>query len=145
MWDILDKLYTVAKSYMGRKDQTSEDRERIFEKKYHDPQESSFRNTWQDNKFRSSSAPPGYDQNDYTDSDTGKNYPGGQSQLAEDHAVFGLKSPSSLKEVKHARNRELKKHHSDLHVDDAEKFKASNEIMRIYNAAYERLSKYYDH
>ena len=61
----------------------------------------------------------------------------------EDLAVFGLTPPSSLEEVRNARNREIKKYHSDKFMHDPEKFKTSKEIMQIYNAAFDRLGKYY--
>jgi hypothetical protein len=64
-------------------------------------------------------------------------------QILEDLAVFELKPPSSLEEVKKARNREIRKFHSDKFINDPEKYKTSKEIMQIYNAAYARLEKYY--
>jgi hypothetical protein len=65
------------------------------------------------------------------------------AQILEDLAVFELTPPSSLEEVKKARNREIKKFHPDKYIDDPGKYKTSIEIMQIYNAAYERLEKYY--
>ncbi|NIM18568.1 MAG: hypothetical protein GTO45_41855 [Candidatus Aminicenantes bacterium] len=65
------------------------------------------------------------------------------AQILEDLAVFELTPPSSLEEVKKARNREIKKFHSDKYINDPEKYKTSKEIMQIYNAAYARLEKYY--
>lgn len=66
------------------------------------------------------------------------------NQVIEDLSVFGLKPPSSLAEVRRARNREMKKYHSDKFINDSEKREISKEIMQIYNAAYERLSAYYE-
>jgi hypothetical protein len=66
------------------------------------------------------------------------------SQVVEDLAVFGLTPPSSWEEIRSARNREIKKYHSDKFIHDAEKFETSKEIMQIYNAAFDRLSKYYN-
>jgi len=65
------------------------------------------------------------------------------AQIVEDLAVFELTPPSSLEEVKKARNREIRKFHSDKFINDPEKYKTSKEIMQIYNAAYARLEKYY--
>ncbi|MFP4350617.1 MAG: J domain-containing protein [Thermodesulfobacteriota bacterium] len=65
-------------------------------------------------------------------------------QVRDDLAVFQLTPPSSFQEVRSARNREIKKYHSDKFINDPEKLKASKEIMQIYNAAYDRLKTYYD-
>ncbi len=65
-------------------------------------------------------------------------------QVVEDLELFNLAPPSSLSEVKRARNREMKKFHSDRFVNDPAKFQTSKEIMQIYNAAYDRLRKFYE-
>lgn len=65
-------------------------------------------------------------------------------QVVEDLGLFDLTPPSSLSEVKRARNQEMKKFHSDRFVNDPAKFQTSKEIMQIYNAAYERLRKFYE-
>jgi len=65
-------------------------------------------------------------------------------QAAEDLAVFNLQPPSSMEEVRRARNREIKKYHSDKFMNDPEKQETSKQIMQIYNAAYDRLKKHYD-
>jgi hypothetical protein len=70
-------------------------------------------------------------------------YRGVPQQVVEDLATFDLAPPSSLDAVKAARNREIKKYHSDKFVNDPERLKTSKEIMQIYNAAYERLCAYY--
>ncbi len=64
-------------------------------------------------------------------------------QVVDDLTVFNLSPPSSLEEVRRARNREIKKYHSDRFVNDPEKFATSKEIMQIYNAAYDRLKTHY--
>lgn len=69
--------------------------------------------------------------------------PGIPPQVIEDLAIFELKPPSSMDEVKRARNREIKKYHSDKFVNDPEKLGPSKEIMQIYNGAYGRLKEYY--
>ena len=63
-------------------------------------------------------------------------------QVIEDLGLFNLRPPSSLEEVKRARNREFKKYHSDKFINDPDKYQTSKEIMQIYNAAYERLREY---
>jgi hypothetical protein len=65
-------------------------------------------------------------------------------QVIEDLAVFNLKPPSSMDEVRKARNREIKKYHSDKFIKDPERLNVSKEIMQIYNAAYDRLRAYYE-
>ncbi len=64
-------------------------------------------------------------------------------EVVEDLAVFGLTPPSSLETVRRARNREIKKCHSDRFFGDPEKFETSKKLMQIYNAAYDRLKIYY--
>lgn len=64
-------------------------------------------------------------------------------QVREDLAIFNLAPPGSLAAVRRARNREIKKYHSDRFADDPEKFQTSKEIMQIYNAAFQRLELYY--
>jgi hypothetical protein len=64
-------------------------------------------------------------------------------QILDDLAIFGLRPPCSWDEVKKARNREIKKYHSDHFIDDPVRYDASKEIMQIYNASYDRLKKYY--
>lgn len=65
-------------------------------------------------------------------------------QTVDDLAAFGLTPPSCLDEVRKARNREIKKYHSDKFINDPEKLETSKQIMQIYNAAYDRLKVYYD-
>ena len=64
-------------------------------------------------------------------------------QVAEDLATFNLRPPCTWEEIKKARNREIKKYHSDRFLNDPEKYKTSKEIMQIYNAAFDRLKAYY--
>lgn len=84
-----------------------------------------------------------YDSSHYR-SDTNYNYSHTPKQVIDDLSVFGLAPPSSLEEVKRARNREIKKYHSDRFINDTEKFETSKEIMQIYNAAYDRLKDHYN-
>ncbi len=82
---------------------------------------------------------------DGTKTQQARPYPGGcPQQVVEDLAIFDLKPPSSLSEVKRARNREMKKFHSDRFVNNPDKFQTSKEIMQIYNAAFDRLRTYYE-
>ncbi len=78
------------------------------------------------------------------DANSGRPGGGVPSQVVEDLAVFGLRPPSSWEDVRKARNREIKKYHSDRFIHDPEKYKTSKEIMQIYNAAYDRLKDYYN-
>lgn len=71
-------------------------------------------------------------------------FPGVPRQVVEDLSVFGLAPPSSLAEVRKARNREIKKYHSDRFVNDSERYETSNRIMQIYNAAYDRLKAHFE-
>jgi len=65
------------------------------------------------------------------------------AQVLKDLAVFRLAPPASLDAVKAARNREIKKYHSDKFLNDPERLRTSKEIMQIYNTAYDRLCAYY--
>lgn len=64
-------------------------------------------------------------------------------QVIEDLKIFNLSPPSSFDEVRKARNREIKKFHSDRFQNDPDKLEPSKQIMQIYNAAYSRLEEYY--
>ncbi len=145
MKDILKRLVRIAHAYGPY----SED----FLAK--DRWQSRLANYWQDrprrNRGSSSDTSAGNKHSSYTRSrkssagDAGDNfYPGIPPQVVEDLAVFGLAPPSSLAEVRKVRNQEIKKYHSDKFIHDPEKFTTSKEIMQIYNAAYDRLSEYYN-
>ncbi|PCI29498.1 MAG: hypothetical protein COB67_03820 [SAR324 cluster bacterium] len=64
-------------------------------------------------------------------------------QVTTDLQLFGLTPPSSLAELKKARNREIKKYHPDRFSNDPEKLKTAQEIMQIYNEVYDRLQDHY--
>lgn len=64
--------------------------------------------------------------------------------VVEDLKTFGLLPPSSFDEVKKARNREIRKYHSDRFMHDSEKLETSKQIMQILNSAYERLDDWYN-
>ncbi len=80
----------------------------------------------------------------YTDEKKGQSYPGYSDQIIEDLANFKLKPPSSLAEVKKARNQEIKKYHPDRFLDDPARSKTAKEIMQIYNASYSRLKQFFE-
>ena len=67
-----------------------------------------------------------------------------EQQLVDDLAVFNLRPPSSFKEVKSARNREMLKYHPDKFSSDTKKIKIANDIALIYNDAFERLKKHFE-
>jgi len=69
--------------------------------------------------------------------------PGENKGLYEDLKIFNLPGNTCWKDVKHAYRSECKKYHSDLHQNDISKKEAAEEIMVIYNSAYERLKKHY--
>jgi len=71
-------------------------------------------------------------------------YSGLPQQVVDDLAVFNLTPPASMDAIRQARNREIKKYHSDKFINDPEKLETSKEIMQIYNAAYDRLKSYYE-
>ncbi len=64
-------------------------------------------------------------------------------EVVDDLNIFGLTPPSNLEEVKKARNREAKKYHTDRFTGDPEKEETTKRIMQIYNAAFDRLEKWY--
>ena len=61
------------------------------------------------------------------------------SQFVEDLKLFNLRPPSSMQEVKQARNREMKVFHPDKYLNEPEKMEVANQIVKIYNDAYDRL------
>jgi hypothetical protein len=67
-----------------------------------------------------------------------------EPQFVEDLKLFELQPPSNLEAVKKARNQELKKFHPDKYQNDPEKMAIANQIVRLYNAAYERLRRHYE-
>lgn len=62
-------------------------------------------------------------------------------ELVDDLAVFGLRPPATLAEVKKIRNQEIRKYHPDRFANDPEREMTAKEILQIYNGAYERLEK----
>lgn len=133
MSSILRRLADVAKSYIhaGNHERISAGPERRF-----NPEEE--RSDVHNEDFHSSTNRTGSQERQ---AKTGNG--GIPQQVAKDLATFNLTPPSSLKAVKDARNREIKKYHSDKFVNDPEKLETSKEIMQIYNAAYDRLQAYY--
>ncbi len=139
MIDILERLYRIAKASLPDPPEIIENfigrhKERISRWKtygeYDDPDFNSWKNNGQDQSS--------YDENSFKSD----NY-GTPRQVIDDLALFGLAPPCSMKEVKKARNREIKKFHPDHYLNDPEKLKTAKEILQIYNAAYDRLKEYY--
>jgi len=64
-------------------------------------------------------------------------------QVIDDLTCFGLRPPSSLKEVTAARNKEMLKYHPDKFATNPEKTTYANKIALIYNAAFERLKVHF--
>jgi len=98
-----------------------------------------------------------YHADEHYSSENGQNFSHGTSsergdsgfsgyplQVVEDLKTFGLMPPSSFDEVKKARNREIRKYHSDRFMNDPEKLETSKQIMQILNSAYERLDKWFN-
>jgi DnaJ-domain-containing protein 1 len=79
----------------------------------------------------------------FFDNSNSEAYPDYPDQILEDLSNFHLPPPSSLSEVKKARNQEIKKYHPDRYMDDPERVETAKEIMQIYNASYERLKKFF--
>ncbi len=100
-----------------------------------------FRKSGPDDAFESDDGEP--DADDGFDAAPPFGGAGAPRQVAEDLATFNLAPPSSLDAVRRARNREIRKYHSDRFMNDPEKFETSKQIMQIYNAAYDRLEEYY--
>ena len=64
-----------------------------------------------------------------------------EQELIDDLAVFGLKQPATMAEVKKARNKEIKSYHPDHFASDPAKEEAAKKILQLYNNAYDRLEK----
>ncbi|MBF0100517.1 MAG: hypothetical protein HQK77_06370 [Desulfobacterales bacterium] len=128
MKSVVGRLYQIAKAYITDTlnplshtgQQTQQDN---FYGQYQEPSNTYSSNTHQRQQKHHSHALP--------------------KQVIEDLSVFGLKPPSSWEDVRSARNREIKKYHSDRFINDPKKFETSKEMMQIYNAAYERLKLYF--
>ena len=143
MSDILKRLMHIAKSYvfqdtgMFTKESGKASSFHYENKEYNDT-DTSFTNyskKRKESKENHRSSFDGFAQ--------GNNYYGVPKQVIADLLTFNLKPPSCMEDVRRARNREMKKYHSDKFINDPEKLKTSKEIMQIYNAAYERLMEYY--
>ncbi len=129
MLDILGRLYRIARSTLDRRDNGFG--------RFVPGDESDFD---QDVRFSmGDEGEGGFRQRTHPHGNSGVT-----REVREDLAVFQLTPPSSLQEVRSARNREIKKYHSDKFINDPKKLKASKEIMQIYNAAYDRLKTYYE-
>jgi DnaJ-domain-containing protein 1 len=132
---IFDRLKNISKAYFNHQfrrkssDSPSESDEKAEETASGEESQSS-------GSAYSSSASPG--------TKTTSNPYGLPQQVVDDLALFGIPLPGSWDEVIKARNREMKKYHPDKYMSKEEKVDAANEIAQIYNAAFERLEKFYD-
>lgn len=132
---IIDRLFQIARSQGGAGGRL---RERIF-KKIEKPFEGS--------TFRSRGASGQRERGREGESRTqgpGSRRTSSPTQLEKDLATFNLKPPSSMEEVRKARNREIKKYHSDRFMNDPDKLDASKQIMQILNSAYDRLKRHFE-
>lgn len=137
MAGIFQRLFNIAKAYGS--DHVDKFRKVVFgDEDNFDFREYFSRKTQSDSRYSDKRSTSEGFRNRSTNP-----YPGVPTQVVDDLAVFNLIPPSSLEEVRKARNREIKKYHSDKFINDPERFKTSKEIMQIYNAAYERLREYY--
>lgn len=139
MLDILERLYKIAKVNVQHYTQIFEDAidRKINQESFSYSEEESYsyseKNSYSGNE----------DWNSFGSSKGTDYYSGVPRQVVDDLSVFGLKPPSSLEEVRNARNREIKKFHPDKFMNDPEKIETSKEIMQIFNAAYDRLKEHY--
>ncbi|GBC61300.1 hypothetical protein DENIS_2260 [Desulfonema ishimotonii] len=127
MTDIFSRLYRIARSKIPRPQN--------FFKKFESGADRPFDDSGAGN--RQSRSYNGEDSN-------GEKNNGVPGQVAEDLGVFNLVPPSSLEQVRQARNREIKKYHPDRFLNHPEKLETAKEILQIYNAAYGRLRSYYE-
>jgi len=125
MTTIFNRIFRVLRSYgvdiSGRFDRKEDHRD-----SYTDNHEEPFGS----NNFSFDDVPP-------------EGYPGYPDQILEDLSNFKLTPPSSLAEIKRARNQEIKKYHPDRFMDDPARIETAKEILQIYNASYARLKKFF--
>ncbi len=135
--NILKRLYRIARASMPQgSDFFSEERNEYQGEKFEE------RYDW-DRQKEQGFGDNSNDRNDYSSNKQTNTY-GMPQQVLDDLGVFELAPPSSLAEVKKARNREIKKFHSDKFMNNPDKMETSKQIMQIINAAYDRLEKYYE-
>ena len=155
MRDILDRLYHVARVY-GLENSSVikrllKNRCSIFSREFRD---EDFDRIWEkfDSSFNNQEEEPadsGHQEtgpgnrNQYESGDREETCSAMPAQFVEYLALFNLTPPSSLEEVRKARNREIKKYHSDKFMNNQEKLETSKKIMQIYNTAFDRLKEYY--
>lgn len=155
MKNILNRLCRVATAY-GLKNTTAikkllKNRDNTFSREFGDQDfdriREKFSSFFDNQKKRAGSSQQKTGQRNRKrhgfgdDTETCSDMPTG---FVENLALFDLTPPSSLDEVRKARNREIKKYHSDKFINDPEKLETSKEIMQIYNAAFDRLKEYYE-
>lgn len=137
MLDILGRLYRIARSRLPRGGDGFEKFVSGDDPGFHDDPREDARFSMGDEDDEAGGFGFQDDANVQKDFET-------PDQVRRDLAEFGLTPPSSLREVRAARNREIKKYHPDRYMNDPDKLETSKEIMQIFNAAYDRLKTYYE-
>ena len=143
MTDLLTRLARIVRSRLPRFTQTTATREQKGNRE--NDRLSGSRNTEHSggSKTAASRSNSGGGNTSQAGDEGEQSYADFPPQVVEDLAVFELEPPGSLEEVREARNREIKKYHSDRFLQDPEKLETSKQIMQIYNAAYDRLKEHY--
>ena len=134
MKDVLERLYKIVRS-------KTPNPEELVEKWLKKKRKSTSKESWYNNFYKKWEKAGQSDDTSNSQSSSQKSY---SQQVVDDLAAFGLTPPSCLDEVKKARNREVKKYHSDKFMNDPDKLETSKQIMQIFNAAYDRLKDYYE-
>ncbi len=132
---IIERLYQIARSQGGAGGRLGE---RILKK---------IENPFGDSTSRSHGSSGRRDrgrQSESRNQGPGPRHSTQPSQVEKDLAAFNLKPPSSMEEVRKARNREIKKYHSDRFMNDPERLETSKQIMQILNSAYDRLKRHFE-
>lgn len=138
MTGILERLYRIAKAYAPNARESLE--KWLTEKEA----EIHARRSGGRERPGPERPEPEFEHRQQTAGPSPDDFPGVPKQVVEDLSIFGLTPPSSMAAVKKARNREIKKYHSDRFMNDSDRFDTSKQIMQIYNAAYDRLEAYYE-
>lgn len=125
MTTILKRVYQILNAYRGSISRSLRSRENDSDVEFDE-----------EDYFSRTSGP----SNTVDDTPRFDDYP---KQIVEDLANFNLKPPSTLAEVKKARNQEILKFHPDRFMSDPARRETANEILQIYNASYERLKKFF--
>lgn len=139
--NILQRLYRIAKANMPDSSDFLSGKKAKYEEKEFEDFDKFNQETKQEYGYNRNNT---YDYSSTNKQHNDNNTYGVPQQVLDDLGVFELAPPSSFAEVKKARNREVKKFHSDKFMNDPKKMETSKEIMQIINAAYDRLETYYE-